>query len=169
MKSKKLIYKGRVIRLFHETVRLPNGRRTDLDMIEHPGAVLIVPFLDARRIILLRQYRATIKRYLYELPAGTLNRGEMPLACARREVVEETGFAAARFAYLGRIVPVPGYADEKIFIYKATHLTPAYRARDDDEIIRTLVVTRLQVRRLLKSRRLEDAKTIAALAFCGWL
>ncbi len=169
MKNKGLIYQGRTIRLYHRPRRLPNGRTTQLDMIEHPGAVVIIPFLDARRVILLRQYRAVINRYIYELPAGTLKKNEAPAACARREVIEETGFAARRLARLGRIVPVPGYSDETIFIYEARGLKPAYRPMDEDEVIQTMVMTRSQIRRLFKKGRLEDAKTIAGFAFCGWL
>jgi len=137
--------------------------------IRHPGASLIVPFVDSERVILLRQYRPVIRGFLYELPAGTRDKGESELACARRELVEETGYAAALMKKLGSIFPVPGYSTEKIAIFKAWRLTRKNISLDRDEIITSSVVTRARIKRLFKAGRIRDAKTICALAFCGWL
>ncbi|HBO97650.1 MAG TPA: hypothetical protein DE315_04610 [Candidatus Omnitrophica bacterium] len=149
--------------------KLPNGRTADVDVIEHPGAVTIVPFLSRDRIILLYQYRPVLGRYLWELPAGTLDKNERPLACARRELIEETGHKAGVFTRLGKIYPVPGYSTEVIHIFKAEKLTPQAGTKDADEIIRTKPVTRPEVRKLFRAGRISDAKTIAALSLCGWL
>ena len=87
--------------------RLPNGHPLDLEMITHPGAVCIVPFLNSKQIVLMRQYRAAVDSYLYELPAGTLDDNENPLTCAQRELKEETGYSAKSWKKVGKIFPLP--------------------------------------------------------------
>ena len=149
--------------------KLPNGRYADVDVIEHPGAVAIVPFLSRDTIIFLHQYRPVLGRYLLELPAGTLDKDEQPLACARRELIEETNHKGSVFTRLGKIYPVPGYSTEVIHIFKAEKLTPQAGTKDTDEIIRTKPMTRSEVRKLFRAGRINDAKTIAALSLCGWL
>jgi ADP-ribose pyrophosphatase len=137
--------------------------------IKHPGASLIVPFLNQNEVVLLRQYRPVIKKYLYELPAGTLEKGESNLSGARRELIEETGYSAAKFIKLGYIYPVPGYSTEKIIIYKALNLEPVKRCPEKDEIITLSIVNKDKVRRLFKSGKITDAKTICAFTLCAWL
>jgi len=165
----KPLYKGKLLDLWRKKIKLPNGYTACLEIIKHPGASLIIPFLDKNRIIFLRQYRPVIDSYIYELPAGTLDKGEDPLACCRREIVEETGYAAAKLKRLGFIYPVPGYSTEKITIYKAEGLKKTARNIQKDEVIRGLVFTKSRVSRLFKAGKIVDAKTIAALAMCGWL
>ncbi len=165
----KTVYKGKLLKVLVKKVRLPHGYLATYEMVRHPGAALIVPFLTDDKIIMLRQLRPVIGACIYELPAGTLARGESPLSCARREVVEETGYKAKRFNLLGFIYPVPGYSTEKIFIYKADGLKKTVRVLEEDEVIETFVMTRSRVISLFRSGRITDAKTIAALAFCGWL
>ncbi len=169
MMKNKTIYKGRILNLVVRKQRLPNGFLATLETIEHRGAALIVPFLSSNKIIILKQYRPVINSYIYELPAGTIDRGESAFKCARREIVEETGYSAKKLSYLGKIVPVPGYSTECIRIYRADGLVKREHKSEADEVIRSYVVTRGQVRKLFESGKLIDAKTIAALAFCGWL
>ena len=149
--------------------KLPNGNTIQLELVDHPGAVLIVPFITKATVILLRQFRPVINAYIFELPAGTLEKGEQPLACARREIIEETGFSAKKFTRLGIIYPVPGYSTEKITMYKAEDLTERGMACEPDEVIETVVVTKKTVRELFKTGKIIDAKTICAFAHCGWL
>ncbi len=149
--------------------KLPNGHTARLELVEHPGAVLIVPFLTRDTVILLRQFRPVINAYIFELPAGTLEKGEQPLACARREIIEETGYSAKKLTRLGIIYPVPGYSTEKITMYKAENLTERGMACEADEVIETLVVTKKMVRELFAAGKIIDAKTICAFAHCGWL
>lgn len=150
--------------------RLPNGRTINLELVDHPGAVLIVPFITRDRVILLRQFRPVISAYIFELPAGTLEKDESPLACARREVIEETGYAADKLTRLGVIYPVPGYSTEKITMYKAEGLQARGElACEPDEVIETIVVTRKAVRELFRAGKIIDAKTICAFTHCGWL
>jgi len=161
--------KGRKFTFCRTRRRLPNGVTAGLDYIEHPGAALIIPFLGRDRLIMLRQYRAVLGRYLYELPAGTLESGERPLACAKREIVEETGYAARRFKRLGLIYPVPGYSDEIIYIYQAGGLTRRSAAMDADEIITSRIFSRRDVSRMFRAGKIRDAKTICGLTLAGWL
>ena len=149
--------------------KLPNGRYADVDVIEHPGAVVIVPFLSRDTLIFLHQYRPVLGRYLLELPAGTLDKDEQPLACARRELIEETDHKGSVFTRLGKIYPVPGYSTEVIHIFKAEKLTPQAGTKDTDNLGRIKPMTRSEVRKLFRAGRINDAKTIAALSLCGWL
>lgn len=148
---------------------LPNGVVKTVEMIDHPGAVLIVPFLSPRRIVLLKQYRPTLRSYIYELPCGTIDPREKPLACAKRELIEETGFASKDFKKLGRLYPAPGYTNEIIHVYQAQSLQPSQAERDDDEIIETLVISRRDLHKMLERGQLQDSKSVAAFALCGWL
>lgn len=168
-KPMKSVFKGKLLKVFVKKVRLPNGYLATFEIIRHPGAALIVPMLSKDKLIMLRQLRPVIGSYIYELPAGTIDEGESPLECARREIVEETGYSAKKMERLGSIYPVPGYSTEKIVIYKAEGLKSRHRHAEKDEVIRLKVLTRSAIRRLFKSGRIVDAKTIAALAFCGWL
>ena len=169
MEKGKTHFKGKLLHLMTRWVTLPNGYSLRIELIKHPGAALIVPFLTNGKVILLRQFRPAVNSYLYELPAGTLSKNERPLACARREIVEETGYAASRFTLLGALHPVPGYSTEKITVYKAEKLTPKKRNAEKDEVIEGHIVTRPEVRRLFKGGRITDAKTICAFTMCGWL
>lgn len=148
---------------------MPHGSAVDLEVITHPGAALIIPFLSRDKVVLLRQFRPVIGKYLFEAPAGTLKPGERHLACARREMIEETGYCAAKFTRLGTIVPVPGYSTEKIVIFKAEGLSECPGHTEEDECLEPVVFSRSQVRSLFKAGKLVDAKTICGLALCGWL
>ena len=163
------VFKGRLLKVFVKKVRLPNGYIATFEMITHPGAALIIPMLPKDRVIMLRQLRPVINSYIYELPAGTLDKGESPKACAKREIIEETGYSAGKLTRLGVIHPVPGYSTEKITIFRADGLRKCARLAEKDEIIETKVFTRSQIKRLFKKGRITDAKTISALAMCGWL
>lgn len=169
MKKPKQVFDGKLLKVFVKKERLPNGYVATFEMIKHPGATLVVPFLTKDKIICLRQLRPVIKSYIYELPAGTLDKDESPLSCARREIIEETGFSAKKFTKLGAIYPVPGYSTEKIIIYKAEGLKREYRITEKDEVINSRVFTKRDIRRLFKRAKIIDAKTICALTFCGWL
>jgi len=152
-----------------EKTLLPNGRVVHLDTIRHPGAALVIPLVSEHEVVLLKQFRPVVNAYLYELPAGTLNKDESALACAKREIIEETGYAAGRFTRIGVIYPVPGYSTEKITIFKAQGLRKEKACPEADEIIEAVVVTQKALRQLFRSGKITDAKTICAFAFCGWL
>lgn len=158
------LHRGRVFNMDRENVSLENGVTIDMDIIRHPGAAAIVPLIDSgRSVILIRQYRHAVGEYIWEIPAGTLDSGETPLGCARRELIEETGYAADTWEKLGEVVPVPGYADERIHLFSADGLRRAEQHLDADEI---LDVHEMQLDRVLKmvdAGEIQDAKTLTAL------
>jgi ADP-ribose diphosphatase len=164
------LFSGRVFDLREELVELPNGHRSRLQLIRHPGAAAIVPLDGAGQVLLVRQYRHASGSWLLEVPAGTLDAGEPPLECARRELAEEAGVAAGRFVELGRIWTTPGFTDEKIWLYLATDLAPADQRLDDDE---TLTVERLPLAEAVaraERGEIDDAKSVCALLrAAAWL
>ncbi len=162
-------FKGKSFKLLRTERLLPNGQRVQVDMIDHPGAVVIVPVLAKDKLVLLRQYRVTMGQFLYELPAGTLKPGEAPQLCARRELTEETNFRARGIKKLGCIIPVPGYSNEIIHVFLATGLTPALGHPDADEILEPLILNRSQIRKLFKTNQICDAKSICGLVMGGWI
>jgi ADP-ribose pyrophosphatase len=167
--AKKQIFKGRLLNLFLEKQRFPNGYIADLEVIKHPGAVLIVPFLNKDKIILIKQYRPVINAHIWELPAGTLHRGEKPLACAKRELVEEIGYRAKEWKRLGFIYPAPGYTTEKIIVFQATGLEKVSAQVQEDEIISSALLHKKEIIRLFNAGDIVDSKTICALKFAGIL
>lgn len=160
---RKRVFRGRLINLYIERQRFPNGYVTDLEVIKHPGAVLIVPFIDEGRIVFIRQYRPVINSYIWELPAGTLHKNESPLNCAKRELAEEIGHRAKMWERIGYIYPAPGYTTETIIIYKAKELKRIESKREEDEIITVKIFARRHIVKLFKSGKIVDAKTISAL------
>jgi len=153
----------------NQPVKLPNGLTVRITCIHHPGAVLIIPFLNKNTIVMIRQFRPALKQYIYELPAGTLDPHESFSFCARRELLEETGLKPRKITRLGKIYPVPGYSTEIIHIFKAEGLTMTQAQPEEYEVINSIPMTKQQVQKLFKTGKLMDAKSICALAHCGWL
>jgi ADP-ribose pyrophosphatase len=165
-----IVYQGKVFELVKENITLENGTTTDVEFIEHPGATAIVPFLDDHRILLLKQYRHALKQYIWEIPAGTLAPREDVITCARRELIEETGYAADGWQKLGEITPLPGYSDERIHIYLATELKPAEQNLDEDEIINVQAMEFKDAFNMIGKEEIQDAKSIAGLFMASaWL
>lgn len=157
------LYEGRIINLRRDTVILPNGKTAIREVVEHPGAVAIVPVAADGRVILVRQFRHPVGQVLLEIPAGKLDKGEDPDDCARRELEEETGFAAANLKRMASIVTTPGFTNEIIHIYLATGLTPTTQHPDEDEFLAVEPYDRGQIRDLIVAGELVDAKTILGL------
>jgi len=160
----KTVFQGKLLHLAVGTRRLPNGHLSRIELIRHPGAVLIVPVLGDGKYIFLKQYRPAIDRFLYEFPAGTLNKREKPLDCAKRELIEETGFKARKMTRVGIIYPVPGYSTEVITIFKAENLIKTEVKREKDEVMTLKIMTGKEVHKLLDNKKMVDAKTLSALA-----
>ena len=164
------IHKGKVYSLIKENVTLDNAITTDMEFIDHPGATAIIPLLNETRIVLLNQYRHALRKYIWEIPAGTLDPMESALDCAKRELIEETGFSAAQWHRLGEITPVPGYSNERIHIFLASDLKAAERRLDKDEIIQVHEVECKAALHMIRGGEIQDAKSIAGLYLAfDWL
>lgn len=165
-----VIHRGRVFQLVRENVTLDNGTTTDLDFIEHPGAAAIVALTGENDVVLVRQYRHALGQYIWEIPAGTLDPGEPVLDCARRELAEETGYAAAEWRKLGEITPVPGYSDERIHLFLATGLSAAAQRLDADEVLEAHGRPLAEAAAMIARGEIQDAKSICALLLAqNWL
>ena len=161
--SRTTVHRGRVFSLIRENVTLDNGVTTDLEFVEHPGAAAIVPMLTESKLLLLKQYRHALKDYIWEIPAGTLDSQESVLNCAKRELIEETGYSADQWQKLSEITPVPGYSDERIHIFLARELQPARQHLDKDEIIDVHQIELSRVLEMIRQGEIQDAKSIAGL------
>jgi ADP-ribose pyrophosphatase len=161
--SSEIVYEGKVVTLRIDTVRLENGRECTREVVAHAGAVAIVPFLDDDTIVMVRQYRRAVDQVLLELPAGTLEPGEDPVDCARRELEEETGYRAGTITRLFGQYLAPGYSSERLTVYEARDLTPGRAHPDDDERVEVVRVPAREMYRKVFSGEIEDAKTIAGL------
>jgi ADP-ribose pyrophosphatase len=157
-----LIYQGKTLSLVAESVLLPSGVEHTHLTVTHPGAVVILPVTSDGEILLLRQYRHSLKRWILEFPAGTLNAGEEPLACAKRELPEETGFAAAHWRDLGLLYPAPGFCEEVQHLYFASELSPESAQKDEDELIELQTHSVDAVEALISSGEISDGKSLAA-------
>jgi len=158
-----IVYPGRAFTIRRDTLRLPDGHETRFDIVEHHGSVILLPVDEQGNLVFVRQYRHAAGLDLLELPAGTLDPGEGPLDCARREIREETGLAAGRMEELGGFYLAPGYSTEYMHVYLATDLQVDPLEADADEF---LTVERLPVSKALemaKTGGMPDAKSLAAL------
>jgi ADP-ribose pyrophosphatase len=161
--ERKTIYHGRAFNVRRDKVRLHNQNTVFLDIIEHVGAVTILPLDADGRIIFIRQYRHAAGQALLELPAGTIDPAELPENCARREIREETGFAAGKLIKIGEFFLAPGYSTEFMYVYLATDLHPDPLPGDVDEIITLEPVPIAQAYTMALNGGLQDGKSLAAL------
>jgi len=161
--SSRRVYNGRIVALRVDEVELPNGRHTVREVLEHPGAVAIVPVDDDGQVVLVRQFRYATGQSLLEIPAGTLTRGEDPIKAAERELREETGLEAERVSLLAEFYPSPGVSTEYMWVFLAQGLRPADGHSEEDEFIEVVRQPLLAVRGLIDSRQIRDAKSIIGL------
>ena len=159
------VFKGRVLTLNLEQVRLPNGRVAELEIAHHPGGAAVVAVDADGRVCLLRQFRHAAGGWLTELPAGKLDGGEPPLECARRELAEEAGVAATRWEKLGEFYSSPGVLTEVIHLFLARDLVAADARPEEHEVFEASWVPLAEAVGLATTARLQDAKTIIGLAW----
>ena len=157
------IYKGRVIQVKVDSIIEPGGVRALREVVHHAGSVVILAHAGDGRIVLVRQYRYPAREFLWELIAGGLEPGEKPLAAARRELLEETGYRARKCRLLFDFFPSPGILTEKMFLVEATELTRSIAHPDPDERIEVGHFTPVQLMKMIKSGRIRDAKTLVGL------
>ncbi len=158
------VFDGRVIQVYIDRVKLPDGRTATWERVAHPGAVGIVPLTDDGEVIMVRQYRNAIRGVLLEIPAGKLDPGEAPLACAVRELVEEVGMKALEMLELARFYNSPGYSDERFFVYLARGLSAGEAQPEEDEFLELVKIPLDDFSGLVSSGAIRDAKSIIGLA-----
>ena len=163
--SSSMLYSGRAVKLRLDRIRLPSGRETSRETIEHPGSVGILPLLTRNRVLLLRQYRHAIGDTIWEIPAGTMEPGETPKECAGRELEEETGYIAKSLKPFFDCYAAPGYSMELMHLFLARGLKPKEQRPEEDEIISVEPVGGEEAFRMIRSGQIRDAKTICALAY----
>jgi ADP-ribose pyrophosphatase len=171
IKSKR-VYTGKIISLDVDTVRFPDGSVGELEMIRHPGASAVVPFLSDPRgedpqVLLIRQYRYAADGYLYEIPAGRLDQGEDPRDCALRELKEETGCTAEQMDHLYTIYTTPGFTDEKIHVFMATGLVAGETKHEADEFLDLHPMLLSRALEMIEAGEIQDAKTALGLLFAA--
>ncbi|MGH8617849.1 MAG: NUDIX domain-containing protein [Burkholderiales bacterium] len=164
-----LVHQGGFLTLRKDTVRLPDGSTATREYLRHPGAAMMIPFLDDATLLLEHQFRYPAGRHFIELPAGKIDTGETPLAAAKRELVEECGYEAAQWRHLGTTYPCIGYSDERIEIFAARDLTAVGHARDPGEFLELVPVALDEALAWVRDGRITDGKTIIGLLWADKL
>lgn len=165
--SEKKVLQSRVFSVHDEQWNAPDGSSFQRHTVRHPGAVAVVPLDADGNVLLIKQFRPALQDFLLEIPAGTLEVGEAPLACAKRELIEEVGFAAKKWKKLGAIALAPGYCNEIIHLFVAWDLKPAQAEQDEDEHIeKPEKFSPEELRAAMASGKIRDAKTLSALMLC---
>jgi ADP-ribose pyrophosphatase len=162
--STELVFEGKLISVRRDTVRLPNGKTTEREIVEHAPTIAVLPVLDDGRIVMVRQFRKAAEREMLELPAGGIDGEESPADAVRREMKEETGYDVGDLTFLCSFFTSPGFTTEFMHLYRATNLTPGTPTESTDQIeIELLSPEDLRAR--MRSGEIVDAKTILGLSF----
>lgn len=166
------VYSGKVVSMDVDEVRFPDGSTGMLEMVRHPGASAILPFLsdpegEDPQLLLIRQYRYAADGFVYEVPAGRFNPGESPEDCARRELLEETGCSASGVEYLTTIFTTPGFTDEKIHLFMATGVTAGTARPESDEFLEVHRVKLSQALRMVQTGEIQDSKTVVTILYAA--
>ena len=163
--SSEMIYQGRVFGLRRDDVVEPSGLRATREVIAHPGSVVVLPVLPDGRIVMVRQYRHATRQYLWELVAGRKEPEETPKQGAARELLEETGYRAKRFKVFLDVFPTPGFLEERMYLLLAEGLTAGEAQPEEDEKIEVRAYRVNELKRMIKSGRMRDAKSIAGILY----
>lgn len=164
------IFKGRVFELKVDEIEYNSGNKGVRETAVHPGGAVVVPLKNDGKIILVKQYRYPHDKYLFELPAGKLEKGEDPFTCAARELTEETGYTAAEITKLGAIFTTPGFCSEVLHIYLAKGLTPGNHNREEGEFgMEMYEFTLTEINKMISSGEIVDAKTICGVHYLSLL
>lgn len=163
--STETLFHGRVFDVRRDHVREPGGIETTREFVVHSGSVVVLPVFDDGRMLLICQYRHSVGGYLWELVAGRIEPGEHPLAGAKRELVEETGYSARRWQRLLDVFPTPGFVSERMVVYAARELRAGIARPEDDERITTRAFSPREAEEWIRSGKLRDAKSVAAILY----
>ncbi len=162
-----LIYSGKIINVRKDEIILDDGRKATREVVEHPGSSAIIPFISKDEIILIRQYRHAVNEIIYEIPAGTLDKGESFFQCAGRELEEETGYKARTLEPLIILYPSPGILNETLHLFKAINLTKTRTNYQADESIKGITQVKLNdALGMVKRGEIKDAKTVCSILMC---
>jgi len=161
--EQKTVYRGKLLHVQEDAVSLPDGNASRREYIVHPGAAMVVAMPDAHSVLMERQYRYPVRAHMYELPAGKIDAGEDPLATAKRELLEETGYRAAHWRHLVTTYPVVGYSNERIEIYLATELDFVGAKLDAGEFLDVFTLTIAEAVEWIRQGRIGDSKTMTGL------
>ncbi|MFA4905620.1 MAG: NUDIX hydrolase [Candidatus Margulisiibacteriota bacterium] len=168
IKSKK-IYKGRIISVRDDMVRMITGRVTSREVVEHPGAVGVIALTSKGEIVLVRQYRKPVEQIMLEIPAGLFNKGENLAAAAKRELEEETGYKAGKIKKVFSAFMSPGYSTEKFHYFITKDIKKAVQRYEEDEHIKVAKLPLSSAWRMVKNGRIKDNKTIVGIAIAKWM
>lgn len=163
-----VVFSGSLLTVYRDTVELPNGKTATRELIQHPGAVAVVPVRNDGKILLVRQYRYPVGRLTLEIPAGKLEQGEVPEDCAKRELEEETGYQAGKFRRLSSVLTTPGFTNELIHLYVAEDLVLTGQNPDEDEFIDVEAFSKEEIKTMIENGTLCDAKSLLGLLLAGF-
>jgi ADP-ribose pyrophosphatase len=165
VRTRRIVYEGRIFAIGVDTVALPNGHVVDMEVVRHSRSVVLIPMPDIHHVVLIRQYRYVVDRWIWELPAGSLEPGEDPAAAAARECHEEIGRLPRRLERLAALLPTPGYCDEEMIFFRADGLVEpdAPAEGDPDEQIEPRTFTLAEARALIERGEIVDMKTVVGL------
>ena len=156
----KIAYDGHFLKIACDTISLPDGKVTEREYVKHPGAMVILPLLDDGRVLLERQFRYPLDRVFIEFPAGKLDAGEDPLACAKRELQEETGYTATGWTFVCTIHNAIAYSDERLELFLARGLTAGEAKLDEGEFLETFTATVPELVEMVRTGKITDVKTV---------
>jgi len=163
--SRTKIYNGRSLNFYVDTIVLPNKKLATREYTEHPGAVTVLPFIDKKNIVLVKQYRYPVRKITYELPAGKLSYNESLKKCVQRELIEETGFKASKIKKLISFWPTPAFSTEVLHIFSATGLKPVKSNPDEDEFLEKIIIPFETALKWVKNGKIKDSKSIIGILF----
>ena len=160
-----IVYQGKKFNVLKEYITLPNGKKTMKEIVDYPGASAVLPLINENTVLLLKQYRAALNRWIIEIPAGTLKPGEAPLECAMRELEEETGFKAKKWVKMLEIYTSPGYSNEVLHIFLAEKLEKGLKKPEESEVLENIYLSLNDALGMIERGIIKDAKTIIALLY----
>lgn len=157
------VYRGRAVHLAVDRLRMPDGQVIEREIIDHPGSAVMIPMISLKRIALIRQFRYSTGGNIWEFPAGTIDTGETPLACAKRELVEEIGYSAREWIKIRSFFPTPGVSNEMMHLYLARKLEKTVAKPEFDEMIEVKFFSAVEIKDMLADGKIRDGKTILAI------
>lgn len=162
--DERIVYKGKIYSILLDTIELPNGKTIERERLKYPKAACILAITDEGNILMEKQYRTLLNKYIYELPAGKVEDGETPKDAVIRELEEETGYKAGKLEHYTDLYTVASFSNEPIYIFKATELKKTKQNLEEDEFLDVYEMSPDEIKKLLEENKLVDAKTSAVVA-----